>query len=108
MHMSGIDNPFQELYQQYRRIEKIGEEIRDLLINTKIQKEEWFTIDQVQDYIPGKPAKSTIYKWVANKKIPYFKSGKRLRFKRELIDTWLDKGYAIEDFDPSSLFSTKK
>jgi len=33
----------------------------------------------------------TIYKWVSEKKIPYIKLGKLLRFDRALIQAWLSE-----------------
>ena len=34
---------------------------------------------------------STIYKKTSASQIPYIKSGKKLLFKKEVIDGWLDK-----------------
>ena len=50
---------------------------------------EWLTIDELQDYLPDYPAKSTIYGLVCYKKIPFHKTGKKLRFLKSEIDEWL-------------------
>ena len=34
---------------------------------------------------------STIYKKTSSRQIPYIKSGKKLLFKKEAIDEWLEK-----------------
>jgi excisionase family DNA binding protein len=46
------------------------------------------TLDELSEYI--KISRFTIYDWVYRKKIPYIKLGKNLRFRRELIDDWID------------------
>lgn len=49
----------------------------------------WLTIDELCDYLPGKPAKATIYAKVHRREIPHQKQGKRLSFLKNEIDTWL-------------------
>jgi len=46
-----------------------------------------FTIDEVSQYL--KLTKGTMYKLCQSRKIPYFKAGKQLRFKRDSIDKWI-------------------
>ena len=46
------------------------------------------TLNELSDYI--KVSRFTIYDWVYRKKIPYIKLGKNLRFRKELIDVWID------------------
>ena len=60
----------------------------------KDDKEIWFTVDELQAYLPEKPSKPTIYRWVNQKTIPYYKDDKTraLRFKKNEIDTWLASG----------------
>jgi len=48
------------------------------------------TIDELSAYLPGKPAKNTIYGWVSDKVIPYHKlNNKTLYFIKAEIDEWL-------------------
>jgi len=55
-------------------------------------------IDQLAEYL-GRP-KSTIYEWVNQKKIPYFKLGKLLMFDQADIDKWLEsKKVEAEEID---------
>jgi len=54
--------------------------------------DQWFSIDELSDYIPGNPKKPTIYGWVSAQKIPYHKKGKHLAFLRSEIDEWLKQG----------------
>ena len=59
----------------------------------KTQKEqEWMDIDELCQYLPTHPAKQTVYTWVNEKIIPYYKSSKKLLFLRSEIDDWLRQG----------------
>lgn len=74
-------------------IEKVDElrtliKSRNLVENTK-EEDQWFNIEQLCAYLPDKPAKSTVYGWVSNSQIPYNKTGKKLRFLKSKIDSWL-------------------
>jgi len=46
-----------------------------------------FTIDEISRYL--KLTKGTVYKLCQSRKIPYFKAGKQLRFRKESIDRWM-------------------
>ena len=46
-----------------------------------------FTIDEISQYL--KLTKGTVYKLCQSRKLPYFKAGKQLRFKKESIDKWI-------------------
>ncbi len=52
-------------------------------------------LDELLEYLPGKPAKQTVYGWVNNRKIPYEKHGKFLYFRKSSIDLWIDNGRSI-------------
>ena len=49
----------------------------------------WYDVDGLSDYLPGKPAKQTIYGYVSSGEIPFHKTGKRLAFLKSEIDKWL-------------------
>ena len=49
----------------------------------------FFDIDEVSRYL--RIPKSTIYKYTMDKKIPFFKIGKRIRFNKNSIDEWVKK-----------------
>ncbi len=50
--------------------------------------DEMLTIEEVADYLKLKP--QTIYKWAQSGKIPGAKFGKEWRFRRSLIEKWID------------------
>ncbi|MFD1141844.1 helix-turn-helix domain-containing protein [Larkinella insperata] len=54
--------------------------------------EQFFTIEQLSDYLPGKPAITTLYGKVQRREIPFIRKGKRLTFRRADIDQWLIDG----------------
>ncbi len=49
---------------------------------------EILTIEEVAAYLRLKP--QTIYKWAQEKRLPAVKLGKEWRFRRSIIDRWLD------------------
>jgi PTS system nitrogen regulatory IIA component len=49
---------------------------------------EILTIEEVASYLRLTP--QTIYRWAQEKRIPAVKLGKEWRFRRSIIDEWLD------------------
>ncbi|GAB3327878.1 helix-turn-helix domain-containing protein [Larkinella ripae] len=52
----------------------------------------WFNIDQLCDYLPSKPAITTIYGKVQRREIPFYREGRSLTFLKSEIDEWLATG----------------
>jgi excisionase family DNA binding protein len=52
-------------------------------------QEAWFNLKQFCSYHPDKPKESTVYGWVSNRRIPFHKDGKRLRFLKSEVDEYL-------------------
>jgi len=52
------------------------------------------TVDQVARYL--KIDKFTVYRLVAQRKLPAFKVGNQWRFKRKMIEAWLMKNSNIQ------------
>lgn len=71
-------------------------EIKRLLLESKSQPQteadQWFDLTGLCDYLPDKPSKPTVYSWVHLGLIPYHKGGKKLRFLKSEIDSWLRQG----------------
>ena len=58
--------------------------------NTEAQQEDkWFSLNELCKYLPGHPAKSTIYRKTSNRSIPHKRVGGRLIFLKSEIDLWL-------------------
>jgi excisionase family DNA binding protein len=49
----------------------------------------WLSIEELQDYLPGRPSITTLYGKVQRNEIPFHKMGKRLIFRQSEIETWL-------------------
>jgi excisionase family DNA binding protein len=56
------------------------------------ETERWFDLNELCTYIPDKPSKPTVYGWVNAGSIPVHKGGKKLRFLKSEIDSWLKQG----------------
>lgn len=71
-------------------------EIRQMLLSLSSEKpaeyDRWLTLDELCQYHPDKPSKMTVYGWVHNGTIPVHKGGKKLRFLKSEIDSWLLQG----------------
>ncbi len=56
---------------------------------------EILTLEEVARYLRLKP--QTIYKWAQERRIPAVKLGKEWRFRRSVLDRWLDAQMLSED-----------
>jgi excisionase family DNA binding protein len=55
----------------------------------KPNNEEVLTVKEVSGYL--KIAEKTLYRFIREQNIPAFKLGKEWRFKRSLLDVWMEK-----------------
>jgi len=53
------------------------------------------TLEEVALYLRLKP--QTIYKWAQEKRIPAVKLGKEWRFRRSILDRWLNEQMLSDD-----------
>jgi hypothetical protein len=73
-------------------------EIKKLLVEKSnkqpAETERWFNLSELCEYLPDKPAKSTVYGWTHTSAIPYHKQngGKKIRFLKSEIDLFLKSG----------------
>ena len=56
---------------------------------------EILTLEEVAHYLRLKP--QTIYKWAQERRIPAVKLGKEWRFRRSILDRWLNEQILGED-----------
>ena len=59
---------------------------------------EILTLEEVAHYLRLKP--QTIYRWAQEKRIPAVKLGKEWRFRRSILDRWLDEQMQGGDSGP--------
>lgn len=55
------------------------------------EKDAFLTLEELCDYLPSKPSKSSIYGKASKREIPHKKVNGRLLFKRSEIDQWVDE-----------------
>ena len=71
-------------------------EIKRLLLSKSNEQpteaDRWFDLNELCNYHPDKPSKPTVYGWVSAGYIPVHKGGKKLRFLKSEIDSWLRQG----------------
>jgi excisionase family DNA binding protein len=60
-----------------------------------MMQEKLLTIEQVATYL--KVDKFTVYRLVTSRKLPAFKVGSQWRFKRKIIDAWLENNSNMKD-----------
>ena len=53
----------------------------------------WLNLTELCEYLPDHPTKQTVYGWVSNRTIPYYKVGRRLSFLQKEIDDWVAGTY---------------
>lgn len=80
-----MENPFEIILERLDRIEKAIQQINPIPSN---EEDELMTIEQLADFINF--PKTTIYGFTHGQKIPYYKNGRRLYFKKSEIIAWID------------------
>ena len=63
--------------------------------NGRLPDNDILTLEEVASYLRLTP--QTIYKWAQEKRIPGAKLGKEWRFRKSIIDRWLDDQILHED-----------
>jgi excisionase family DNA binding protein len=56
--------------------------------------EKWVNLEDIADYLSV--SNDTIRNWIKGGKLPYYKAGKRYKFKISEVDEWLRKGKITE------------
>lgn len=89
-----MNNPFEVIEARLSNIETLLLDIKHKPKEQNNQEETdiWFDINELCLYHPDKPSKHTVYGWVYAGSIPVRKGGKKLRFLKSEIDTWLKQG----------------
>jgi excisionase family DNA binding protein len=63
--------------------------------NSRSSTNDILTLEEVASYLRLTP--QTIYKWAQEKRIPAAKLGKEWRFRKSIIDRWLDEQILSDD-----------
>jgi excisionase family DNA binding protein len=65
------------------------------MIGTNTPDHEILTLEEVAHYLRLKP--QTIYKWAQERRIPAVKLGKEWRFRKSILDRWMDAQMLSEE-----------
>ncbi|MFW5886369.1 MAG: helix-turn-helix domain-containing protein [Bacteroidota bacterium] len=82
----------QAVHQLSEKLEHIE---RLLSSSNQVQQPEadrWFDINELCEYLPEKPVKSTVYTMVRERRLPFHKRGKKLAFLKSEIDQTIKSG----------------
>ena len=74
------------------RLMSIEDKVKHLTLPQQEEKDEWFNIKGLRDYLPSHPAEQTVYGWTSSHFIPFHKRGKSIAFRKSEIDLWLAQG----------------
>ena len=86
-----LANPFEQIVLRQERIEAYLIEIKSQLESALGDtSKRWMSIDELCEYLPNQPKKSTIYAKVSKRGIPFSKEGKFLVFDKHKIDEWYE------------------
>lgn len=92
MHEDGTIN-YEELILTIQRLESKIDRLQKQLDAIGSEKsatdENWMTLKELQTYLPAHPSESTVRRLIASKRIPSYRSGKRVLVKRSDVDEWL-------------------
>ena len=81
--ISNLEEMPQALNYLISKVESLEEMVNELSVQKDVHEQpEWMNIDDLRQYLPSHPAKQTIYGWVNDKVIPYYKNSKKLTFKK--------------------------
>ena len=78
------------VFKLFREIDDVKYLIKSIAEANEQSADRWMIVDQLIDYLPGKPSKQTVYCWVNSGTIPHHKPSQgRLAFRKSEIDKWL-------------------
>jgi len=92
--MSYSENPFEKLSQQISILQKTVDALTENSKQTidNVETNVWLTLDDLCQYLPDKPAKSTLYLKLSKGELPGHKTGKKWYFYKNDIDVYLKTG----------------
>lgn len=87
-----MENPFELILERLDRIEQLLIHSRNELNKEKVepQRSKLMNAKELAEYLSLSIA--TIYGMTHKRVVPFYKQGKRLHFKRDEIDNWINEG----------------
>ncbi|MBQ1736223.1 MAG: helix-turn-helix domain-containing protein [Oscillospiraceae bacterium] len=62
--------------------------------NTEAMPEKWVNLEDIAEHLSV--STDTVRAWIKNGKLPYYRAGKRYKFKISEVDAWLRDGKITE------------
>jgi len=62
-------------------------------------EDRWLSVDEIAAYLGIK--RDTVYKWIADKRMPAHKVGRLWKFRKEEVDEWVRGGGAGDNEQPA-------
>ena len=62
-----------------------------------MMEDRWFSVDEIATYLGIK--RDTVYRWIAEKRMPAHRMGRLWKLRREEVDEWVRSGGADETRD---------
>ncbi len=85
------------VYQLGRKLDELTNLLRLQSEQAQPTPDRWLSIEELSQYLPGRPAISTLYGKAQRREIPFSRNGKRLVFRQSEIDVWLQSGRVNTD-----------
>ena len=63
-------------------------------VNRAMMEDRWFSVDEIAAYLGIK--RDTVYRWIAEKRMPVHRMGRLWKFRKEEVDEWVRSGGADE------------
>ncbi|QDK81562.1 helix-turn-helix domain-containing protein [Spirosoma sp. KCTC 42546] len=79
------------VYELGRKVDDLTGLLKAMTSQQIPSPDRWFAIEELSEYLPGRPAVTTLYGKVQRREIPFSRNGKRLVFRQSEIDAWLQK-----------------
>lgn len=86
-----------------RKVDDLTTLLRSQNERTQSLPDRWLSIEELSQYLPGRPAVTTLYGKVQRREIPFSRKGKRLLFRQSEIDQWLQSGRVKTAFELESV-----
>jgi excisionase family DNA binding protein len=84
-----MTNPFETIDARLSNIENLLLDLKHFRNGNTPESDQWLDLNGLCNYHPDKPAKPTVYAYVQNRTIPFYRKGKKLFFLKSEIDAWL-------------------
>lgn len=97
-----MENPFEIILQKLDSIEKTIEELKRQQSQNRVEVKDMFSAVEIAEHL--QLSVHTIYGLVHKKIIPFYKTGKKLYFKKSEIDNWIknSRSKTISEIDQAA------